>query len=511
MLSETIGLPKNIKDGENRFVIALKNQLLSHVKEINKLIKESSSLIVKDSHDYIKSATIDENDVLVLTTGDGDEISFVGGTDVEVDTSITENSTNPVTSAAIYEALSNFTPQSYTREGMIEEVLFNDTNGVDSGTINLSGNISDYDLIQFVTDRSGDSNSKNINENTFLANNLPNYTGTTSLADCILTTGWNQDYLKITYVNDNTFNIFEANKQKLLKVVGIKFGRYVSGVAVDDEVTEDSDAVVTSGAVYEAIDNIPQYTLPIATSTLGGVTTTGSGAGTVAVDSSTGSMALNSSGVTAGTYEKVTVDSHGVVTSGANLSASDIPSLTLSKITDAGTAAAADTGTSSGNVPVLDSNGKLNTSVLPPLAINNIVTVADDTARYALTTSSVQNGDVVNVTSTNKTYFVIDDTKLDQSAGYTQVLTPAAPVQSVNGYTGVVSLASTDLSDSSSLFRTTDTLDWSSITNKPTFATVATSGSYNDLSNTPTIPTLPDVYFEHDSNGYLNIHYGRTI
>jgi len=110
MLSETIGLPKNIKDGENRFVIALKNQLLSHVKEINKLIKESSSLIVKDSHDYIKSATIDENDVLVLTTGDGDEISFVGGTDVEVDTEITETSTNPVTSAAIYEALSNFTP-----------------------------------------------------------------------------------------------------------------------------------------------------------------------------------------------------------------------------------------------------------------------------------------------------------------------------------------------------------------------------------------------------------------
>lgn len=37
-------------------------------------------------------------------------------------------------------------------------------------------------------------------------------------------------------------------------------------------------------------------------------------------------------------------------------------------------------------------------------------------------------------------------------------------------------------------------VDWDDITNKPNFATVATSGSYNDLSDKPTIPpayTLP--------------------
>ena len=33
-------------------------------------------------------------------------------------------------------------------------------------------------------------------------------------------------------------------------------------------------------------------------------------------------------------------------------------------------------------------------------------------------------------------------------------------------------------------------VDWSDILNKPTFATVATSGSYNDLSDKPTIPTV---------------------
>lgn len=34
---------------------------------------------------------------------------------------------------------------------------------------------------------------------------------------------------------------------------------------------------------------------------------------------------------------------------------------------------------------------------------------------------------------------------------------------------------------------------WSQVTSKPTFATVATSGNYNDLSNKPTIPTVPDT------------------
>ena len=34
---------------------------------------------------------------------------------------------------------------------------------------------------------------------------------------------------------------------------------------------------------------------------------------------------------------------------------------------------------------------------------------------------------------------------------------------------------------------------WSDVTGKPSFATVATSGSYNDLSNKPTIPTIPSA------------------
>lgn len=37
---------------------------------------------------------------------------------------------------------------------------------------------------------------------------------------------------------------------------------------------------------------------------------------------------------------------------------------------------------------------------------------------------------------------------------------------------------------------TADAVEWDNVLNKPTFSTVATSGSYNDLTNKPTIPTV---------------------
>ena len=47
-----------------------------------------------------------------------------------------------------------------------------------------------------------------------------------------------------------------------------------------------------------------------------------------------------------------------------------------------------------------------------------------------------------------------------------------------------------------------DAVEWDNVLNKPTFATVATSGSYNDLSNKPTIPTV--------NNGTLTIQKNGT-
>lgn len=164
-------------------------------------------------------------------------------------------------------------------------------------------------------------------------------------------------------------------------------------------------------------------------------------------------IALTNSGITAGTYTKVTFNSKGIATSGTSLSASDIPTLTLSKISNAGTAAAANTGTSSGNVPVLDANGKLVESVLPAIAVVNTFVVNSQAAMLAL---DVQVGDIAIRTDVSKT-FILQTSPASTLANWQELRTPTDAVLSVNGKTGVVSLASTDLTDTAHLLRDTDT------------------------------------------------------
>lgn len=75
------------------------------------------------------------------------------------------------------------------------------------------------------------------------------------------------------------------------------------------------------------------------------------------------------------------------------------------------------------NVTSLDAtklSGTVPIANLPASALERVVTVANDTARFALTLASVQVGDVVKVTDTGKMYFVTDDTELSSEAGYTE-------------------------------------------------------------------------------------------
>lgn len=63
-------------------------------------------------------------------------------------------------------------------------------------------------------------------------------------------------------------------------------------------------------------------------------------------------------------------------------------------------------------------SGTIDIARLPASVIERLVVVADDVARFALTTTQVQNGDVVKVVSTNTMYYVKDDTQLNVEAGY---------------------------------------------------------------------------------------------
>lgn len=106
-----------------------------------------------------------------------------------------------------------------------------------------------------------------------------------------------------------------------------------------------------------------------------------------------------------------------------------------------GTAAAANTGTSSGNVPVLDSNGKLNSSVLPALAITDTFVVNSQSAMLAL---SAQIGDVCVRTDLKKS-FILKTAGASTLANWQELLTPTDAVSSVNGKTGAVTLSASDV------------------------------------------------------------------
>jgi hypothetical protein len=93
-------------------------------------------------------------------------------------------------------------------------------------------------------------------------------------------------------------------------------------------------------------------------------------------------------------------------------------------------------GAASG-VATLDSTGLIPTSQIPPLAISDTFVVASQAAMLAL---NAQVGDVAIRTDTSVTY-ILQATPASTLANWKQILTPAAPVQSVDGLTGNVSLS----------------------------------------------------------------------
>lgn len=69
-------------------------------------------------------------------------------------------------------------------------------------------------------------------------------------------------------------------------------------------------------------------------------------------------------------------------------------------------------------VATLDANQVIPIAQIPAAALERLVIVADETARFALTTTTVQNGDSVKQADTEVMYFVKDDTNLDSELGY---------------------------------------------------------------------------------------------
>ncbi len=218
---------------------------------------------------------------------------------------------------------------------------------------------------------------------------------------------------------------------------------------------------------------------------------------------------------------------------------------------DVGAIPASEKGANNG-VATLDANGQLQTSQVPSYAITEIIEASETSiAAFAANSGSydfdigdvilIENGGVIshyfykggtktdvneysaisasqvdwgNVT--NKPTFLypgdniselVNDEGFVDSAGAAS----AAPVQSVNGNTGAVTLDADDISDSSTTNKfvtQAEKNDIASAVQPGDLAAVATSGSYNDLSDTPSIPnSLDDLSGDSDdiSEGSTNL------
>lgn len=192
------------------------------------------------------------------------------------------------------------------------------------------------------------------------------------------------------------------------------------------ELTNDSgfvnkDTKYTLETPVSAENGTAVITLKGNDSTSDSVTIKGAGATTVTTDVS-GNIVVTSedtvythptSGVSTGSYTKVTVDANGHVTAGTN----------PTTLAGYGIIDAIQKGTKFGNADITDLDaGKLTGTIdiarLPHGALERCKVVADDTARFKLTKTDVQIGDTVKVTATGKMYFVVDDTQLSAETGY---------------------------------------------------------------------------------------------
>lgn len=147
------------------------------------------------------------------------------------------------------------------------------------------------------------------------------------------------------------------------------------------------------------------------------------------------------SGLTAGTYTKLTVDTRGRVTGASTIAVNDLPSIPNTKITGLGNASVLDTGTAVGKVVVVGSDGKIDASLMPALAISETFPVANEAAMLALT---AQPGDICIRNDESKSY-ILSASPASVLANWTWLKTPANTVLSVNGKTGAITLTAADV------------------------------------------------------------------
>lgn len=134
-----------------------------------------------------------------------------------------------------------------------------------------------------------------------------------------------------------------------------------------------------------------------------------------------------------------------------------------------------------GDITSLDASkitsGTISIDRLPQGALERLTIVADDTARFKLTSSTVQKGDTVKVTATGKMYYVVDETKLSSEAGYEVYAAGTAASVPWSGVTGKPSTyapsshthTKSQITDFPTSMPASDVFAWAKASTKPSY------------------------------------------
>ncbi len=142
---------------------------------------------------------------------------------------------------------------------------------------------------------------------------------------------------------------------------------------------------------------------------------------------------------------------------------------------------------------------------LPAGALERMLVVESQTAAIdAVKAGTIQEGDVVQIGNGGLMYFCVDDAATTFGNAFKEFTAGSATSVPWSGVTNAPTKLS-QFSNDAGYLTSVPAQTWASITGKPTFATVATSGSYNDLTNKPTIPSLSGYATQNwvTSQGYL--------
>lgn len=140
-------------------------------------------------------------------------------------------------------------------------------------------------------------------------------------------------------------------------------------------------------------------------------------------------------------------------------------------------------------------------SKIPAAAMERLYVVESQSAAMSLT---IQEGDVVQIGSGGPMYFCVSESASTFATKFKEFTAGSATSVPWSGVTNAPTKLS-QFSNDAGYLTSVPAQTWASITGKPTFATVATSGSYNDLTNKPTIPSLSGYATQNwvTSQGYL--------